>query len=86
VPIDAVKSRFMSLPKLALAVERDRREPDKIVGYAINLDHIAHELRDVLEWAEKREGDAYLRRIDALSLLRSICAPEPDEGGGNADR
>lgn len=66
------RSRFMSLPDLAVAIDRDRREPDKIMGYALDLDHIAHELAEILDWAQRPEGDAYLRRTDALSLLRSI--------------
>ncbi len=67
------RSRFASVDEIADRIERDRREPDKIITYCQQLRGLAHELGDVLEWAEKGEGDAYLRRTDALTLLRSIA-------------
>lgn len=71
------RSRFASVDELADRIERDRREPDKIILYCQQLRGLASELRDVLEWAEKHEGDAYLRLSEARALLRSI-AREPD--------
>jgi hypothetical protein len=67
------RSRFASVDELADRIERDRREADKIITYCQQLRGLAHELRDVLEWAEKPEGDAYLRMTDARTLLRSIA-------------
>jgi hypothetical protein len=67
-------TRFMPLPKLARAIMRDNNERDKVLAYGHDLDRIADELRSVLEWAEKPEGDAYLRSSEAIALLRSIVA------------
>ena len=68
-------SRFASLDLLADRIERDRREADKVLLYVSQLRGLASELRDVLEWAEKPEGEAYLRLSEARTLLRSIAAP-----------
>lgn len=41
------RSRFPSLDQLADRIERDRREPDKVLLYVSQLRGLAHELRDV---------------------------------------
>ena len=70
----AVRSRFLPLPRLAFAIERDRHERDKVLTYAGNLERITYELRTVLAVLEGR--DDYLTRDEALTLLRSIVGDE----------
>lgn len=62
-----------SLDELAAALERDRREPDKVLLYVHDLHRMARELRDVAEWAAKDEGRAHLRLIQARDLLDRIA-------------
>ena len=63
----------MTIDEIADALERDRREPDKVLCYVQSLRRMALKLRDVNEWANKPEGDARLRMTEARELLRSVA-------------
>lgn len=46
---------------------------------ASQRDLLADALDDLLEWAEKPEGEARLRRIDALAKARRVLAESVDQ-------
>lgn len=60
----------MTLHELALAIVRDRREPDKMLLYAMQLKRAANDLDQVARWAFLPEGDADIRLIKAWEILR----------------
>jgi hypothetical protein len=61
-----------NINQIADAIERDRREPDKIMLYVSDLRRVAYDLRLVYEWADEIEGNAQLRMIEAKELLKEI--------------
>jgi hypothetical protein len=52
-----------------MARERDNRF-EQLCASEAEADRLRAALRDLLEWAERREGDARLRRTEALEQAR----------------